>query len=320
MFTLDLPLIEQATSFLQGKIRKTPTEFSTVLSELLDIPVYFKLECLQITGSFKIRGALFYLSTLQEEEKRNGVAACSAGNHGLGVVFAAKQIGVACTIFVPKGIDRAKYSKMLKLGATVKESEFSGYDDTLAWAEEEAAKNRYHFISAFDDERIMAGNGGSLAVEILKELPDIQNVVVPVGGGGLSAGIAYYTKAIKPSSRIIGCQHIHSPALKLSLDSGRAVTTLPAIETVAGGIEGGLGLKCFEILKHRITDVVLLSEKEIIQGFRWMLENHQYLIEPTSAVAIASCIFNKIPHLSGPTVVILTGRNVSYTTLHRLVL
>jgi threonine dehydratase len=229
-------------------------------------------------------------------------------------------MGISCTVFVPKGIDQAKYLKMLKLGAKVKESKFNGYDDTLAWAEEEAIKNQWHLISAFDDERIMAGNGGSLAVEVLEELPDTQNVIVPVGGGGLSAGIAYYMKAKKPSSRIIGCQHIHSPALKLSMDCGQAVTKLPAIKTVAGGIEGGLGLKCFEILKHRITDVVLLSEEEIIQGFCWMLENHHYLIEPTSGVAIASCIFNKIPNLSGPTVVILTGRNVSYNTVRRLIL
>jgi threonine dehydratase len=319
MLTLDLTLIEQAVSFLQGKIRKTPTEFSPALSELLKVPVYLKLECLQITGSFKIRGALFYLSTLQGKEKRNGVAACSAGNHGLGVAFAAKQMGIPCTVFVPKGIDQAKYSKMLKLDAQVEESEFRGYDDTLAWAEDEAAKNQWHFISAFDDERIMAGNGSSLAVEILEELPDIQNVIVPVGGGGLSAGIAYYIKAKKPSSRIIGCQHILSPALKLSMDSGQAVTKLPPIETIAGGVEGGIGLKCFEILKHRISDVTLLSEEEIIQGFRWMLKNHQYLIEPTSGVAIASCIFNKIPNLIGPTALILTGRNVSYITLQRLI-
>src|ERR1700722_4548084 len=138
MYLLDLGLIEKASSFLEGKVRKTPMEFSPGLSQLLKVPVYLKLEFLQITGSFKIRGALFYLSTLSEKEKQRGVAACSAGNHGLGIAFAAKQMGVACTIFVPKNVDRAKYEKMLKLGAHVVRSEFTGYDDTLEWALEES--------------------------------------------------------------------------------------------------------------------------------------------------------------------------------------
>jgi threonine dehydratase len=228
-------------------------------------------------------------------------------------------MGVSCTIFVPKGIDQAKYTKMLNLGASVRESAFPGYDDTLTWAEEEANAKKLHFISAFDDERIMAGNGGSLAFEILKELPETENIIVPVGGGGLSAGISFYVIEKKPACRIIGCQHKDSPALKLSLEKGYAITKLPAIETFAGGIEGGIGARCFDVLKQRIDEVVLLSEEEIIKGFRWMLEQHQYLIEPTSAVAIASFIFNKIPKLKGPTVIILTGRNVSYSTLQRLI-
>ncbi|MGE5196283.1 MAG: threonine ammonia-lyase [Anaerolineae bacterium] len=319
MSGLTLSLIDQAVSFLEGKIRKTPMEFSAVLSECLKVPVYLKLECLQTTGSFKVRGALFYLSTLKAEERDSGVAACSAGNHGLGVAFAAKELGVPCTLFVPKSVDQAKYEKMLKLGATVKKSKFSGYDDTLEWAEEEAAKDHLHLISAFDDARIMAGNGGSLGYEILKEVPAVQNVVVPVGGGGLCSGIAYSIKAERPNARIIGCQHLESPALHLSLQSGVAVTRLTSVETVAGGIEGGIGERCFEILKHRIDEVALLSEQEIIKAFCWILEHHQYLIEPTAAVGVAACLFNKISHLNGPMVIILTGRNVSFQTLRTLV-
>src|SRR5215469_4348427 len=119
-------LIEQATKFLKGKIRHTPMEFSPELSKLLGVPVYLKLESLQITGSFKIRGAFFYLSTLNDQERKQGVATCSAGNHGLGIAYAAKELGIPCTVFVPKSVDQAKYDKLIKLGALVKRSEFVG--------------------------------------------------------------------------------------------------------------------------------------------------------------------------------------------------
>jgi len=272
-----LQLIEQASRFLKGKVRKTPVEHSPALSKLLGVPVYLKLESLQITGSFKLRGAMFYLSTLSKEDKKNGIAACSAGNHGLGCAYAAKELGVPCTVFVPKNVDQAKYEKMLQLGATVRKSDFIGYDDTLAWAKKAASEEHLLLISAFDDEKIMAGNGGSLAAEVLEEVPDAVNFILPVGGGGLMGGFSYYMKAKKHETRMIACQHEQSPALKLSLESGKAVTEIPGIETAAGGIEGGLGEHCFEILKSRIDEVALTSEEEIKKGFCWMLENHQDL-------------------------------------------
>lgn len=318
MSALDLALIQKANSFLWGKVRKTPVEYSPGLSKILDVPVYFKCEFMQITGSFKIRGAFFYLSTLNDAEKKKGVAACSAGNHGLGVAYAAKELGVECTIFVPKNVDQAKFEKLQKLGAKVRRSEWIGYDDTLIWAEKEAEKAGLHLISAFDDAKIMAGNGGTLAVEVLNELADAEYFVLPVGGGGLSGGFSYYVKEKKPKCHVTGCQHVDSPALKLSLESGKPVTHMPAVETVAGGIEGGLGAKCFAILKHRIDEVALVSEDEIKKAFCWMLEQHQYLIEPTAAVALAPLLFKKCTKPNGPVVLILSGRNVSFATLKQL--
>lgn len=312
MYKLDKSLIEQASSFLKGKIRRTPLEHSSELSEILKVPIYLKCEFLQLTGSFKPRGAFFYTSTLKKGEEIAGV---SAGNHGLGLALAAKYFNLPCTIFVPKQVDQAKFDKIKKLGAKVIRSEFIGYDDTIVWAEKEVKKNGLHLITAFDDERIMAGNGGSLAVEIVEDLPDVKNWIVPVGGGGLAAGMVTYA----PDVRLIGCQHINSPGLKLSLERGKAVLHLPAIETVAGGIEGGLGEHCFSYLKEKVSDVALLSEEQILEGVRWMLKMHQYLIEPTAAVVIAAALFNKIPPLQGPTVIVLTGRNVSYETLKRLI-
>ncbi len=318
-YELNLDLILQANALVEGKILRTPMEQSTFLSEHLGAPTYFKLEAQQTTGSFKVRGALFYLSTLSDPEKNKGVAACSAGNHGLGVAYAAKNAGITCTVYVPKNADNAKCQKIQKLGAKVVRSDFEGYDDTLEWAKKEVQISGQHFISAFEDERIMAGNGGTIAMEILNAVPDVQNVIFPVGGGGLAGGIAFYFKEMKPSVRLIGCQHIDSPALKLSLECGKAVTALPGIETVAGGIEGGIGELCFEVLKSRIDDVLLLNEQEICEAVRWMLQNHQSLIEPSAVVTVAACLSKSMPKLSGKTVVLLSGRNVAYETLKKLI-
>lgn len=310
-------LIEQAIEVLQGKIRTTPVEFSPKLSKLLGQPVYLKLEFLQLTGSFKVRGGFFYLSTLDATERKRGVATCSAGNHGLGVAYAAKQLQAPCTVFVPKRIDQAKYDQLIELGAQVQKSEFIGYDDTLKWASQEAKKLCIPLISAFDEERIMAANGGTLAAEVLARVPNATHFVLPMGGGGLAAGFSWYAKNKLPHAQITVCQLSCCPALQLSLQQGKPVTYMPSIDTLAGGLEGGLGAKCFDILKTRVDQIAHIQEKELKEALRWLLQNHQYLIEPSSAVALASCLYNHV-RFTGPAVIILTGRNVSYSTLQQL--
>lgn len=312
-------LIEQASHFLKGKIRETPIEFSPELSKLLGQPTYLKLENLQITGSFKIRGAFFYLSKLSSEERKKGVATCSAGNHGLGVAYAAKKLHVPCTVFVPKSVDQAKYDKLLALGASVKKSDYIGYDDTLAWSTNEALKLNLSMISAFNDEIIMAGNGGTLGVEVLNQVAEATHFVLPLGGGGLSAGFSWHIKSQNPHAKMIACQLAECPALKLSLEKEEAMTYMPSIDTIAGGLEGGLGEKCFAILKDRVDEIALIKEEELKSALLWLLKHHQYLIEPSAAVALASCLFGHI-HSKGPTVIILTGRNVSYQTLKNLII
>ncbi len=311
-------LVDQANKFLQGKIRKTPVEFSPQLSTLMGSPVYLKLECLQLTGSFKIRGALFYLSTLSVVEKKQGVAACSAGNHGLGVAYAAKELGVPCTIYVTQSVDQAKYDKLVELGARVVKSKFPGYDDTLEWATQEAKKINVSIVPAYDDEKIMAANGGTLATEVLEQVKEVTNFVLPMGGGGLSAGFSFVVKEKNPKSKIAVCQLADSPAFQLSLEKDKAITRMPSIETLAGGIEGGLGEKCFDVLKSRVSSVALVKENELRESVCWLLKNHQYLIEPSSAVALAGCLYGHI-QTNGPTVIVLSGRNVSFSTIKLLV-
>lgn len=315
---LTLELIENASWFLRGRVRHTPLESSPELSELLRVPVWLKLECLQTTGSFKLRGALFRLSRLSEEEKRAGVFTCSAGNHGKGVAYAAKALGLRPTIVVPSSIDESKYRAMVAMGAEVIRSRSPGYDDTETWAMEEARRIHKTWISAFDDDDIMAGNGGSLALEILEDLPEAESFVVPVGGGGLAAGLSYAVKARREKAIVVGCSHELSPALALSLKQGAAVTRLPAAVTTAGGLEGGIGQKPFEILRTRVDRVALVSEADLFGAVRWTFDSHQYVIETSSAAAIAACLSGKVAQLRGPTVLVLTGRNLSAGTLQKI--
>lgn len=310
--------IRAASELLAGRIRRTPVEPSPKLSEIAGVPFWLKLESLQVTGSFKVRGAFVRLSELSPEERRRGIVTASAGNHGKAVAYVAGLLSIPARIYVPKTVDESKYRGMLALGADVVRCEFSGYDDTEALARERAAAGGRLFVSAFDDEAVMAGNGGSLAVEVLEDVPQARTFVLPVGGGGLAAGFAFHARERLSGARIIGCQHELSPALKLSLERGEAVTKLPPIETAAGGVEGGLGALPFEVLRTRIDGVALLSEEEIFEAVVWMLEEHQYLVEPSAAVTVAACLTGKTGRLQTPAVAVLSGRNVGLRTLRRI--
>jgi threonine dehydratase len=293
---------------LAGKIRRTPVEYSPELSAILGVPVWLKLESLQLTGSFKIRGAMFAISKLQRE-----VITCSAGNHGKAVAYVAK----GATICVPRSVDRSKLDAMVAMGADVRVSEFDGYDQTEDWAMEMAAREKKYFLSPFDDDAVMAANGGTVAMEVLEDAPDARVFILPVGGGGLSAGFAVWAKDRLPDAAIIGCQHVLSPALKMSLEAGHAITRLPAVETLAGGVEGGIGARTFAVLQPLVDQVALVTEAEILDAVRWMIAHHQYLIEPTAAVTIAACISGNI-RATHPAVVVVSGRNVSADTAKKI--
>jgi threonine dehydratase len=286
--------------------------------------VWLKLEFLQITGSFKLRGALFRLSRLSETERLRGFVTSSAGNHGKAVAYAAKQMGLRAVVCVPNSVDEAKYRGIVELGADVRRSPFPGYDRTEDWAVEEAAREGLPFISPYDDEGIIAAGGGSLAVEVLEDVPDARTFVIPTGGGGLAAGVAFEALRQYADARIICCQHERSPGLLRSIDAGHAVNGLPAIETSAGAIEGGVARLPFEVLRDRVglehVAVALASESEIEGAVRWVMDTHQYLIEPASAAAVAAALKNDSTAITTPAVIILTGRNVSTRVISKLLL
>ena len=312
---LTLELIEEARSFLVEKIRTTPVQRPPRLSELLGGPVFLKLEFLQETGSFKLRGAWFSLSRLSEDERRKGVVTCSAGNHGWALAHVGRKMDVPVTVYIPWLIDESKRAGILNRGARVVRTRFPGYEAAETWALEEARLRKVPYLSPCDDDPVMAGNGGTLAAELVEALPEVGTFIVPVGGGGLAAGLAYSVKANRAESRVIACQHEDSPALQRSLAAGHLVTDLPPIQTSAGGLAGGLGRNAFEILKTRIDRVALVAERDILRGVRWMLTEHRYLIEPSAAVVVAACLTGQVGPLSSPAVLVLTGRNVGAATL-----
>ncbi|HTR01608.1 MAG TPA: pyridoxal-phosphate dependent enzyme [Thermoanaerobaculia bacterium] len=318
MTALDMPLILEARRALEGRIRRTPVEASPALADAAGVPVFLKLESLQLTGSFKIRGAFFALLRLSEEDRRRGVVTCSAGNHGKAVAHVARELGIPAEIHVPRGVDESKYRGMVALGATVVRSEHDGFDDTERIARTEAARSGRPYLTAFDDAPILAANGGTLAAEVLEDCPEARAFLLPVGGAGLAGGFAHYAKAALPDCRVIGCQHALSPALALSLERGEAVLTLPPVTTTAGGLEGGIGKTGFEELRRRIDGVALLTEEEIFDAVRFMLDRHQYLIEPSSAVTVAAILTGKAGPLAVPAVAVISGRNVALPTLSRI--
>lgn len=311
-------LVLEARRALAGRIRRTPVESSPALSETAGVPVFLKLENLQLTGSFKIRGAFFVLSRLSREARTRGIVTCSAGNHGKAVAHVARELGIPAEIHVPRSVDESKYRAIVALGANVVRSEHDGFDDTERIARAAAEASGRPFLTAFDDEAILAANGGTLAAEVLEDCPEARAFLVPVGGAGLAGGFAFYAKTALPEAAIVGCQHALSPALALSLERGEAVLTLPPIATAAGGLEGGIGRTGFSYLKDRLGGVALLTEEEIFEAVRFLLDRHQYLVEPSAAVTVAALLTGKAGRLAGPAVAVLSGRNVALPTLRRI--
>lgn len=277
-----------------------------------------KLECWQPTGSFKVRGATSLLAALGEEERGRGVVAASAGNHALGVAFAAERLGgrVRTTLFVPATAPRAKVEKLRRFPVEVREVGET-YDDTVEAAERFQAESGAVFVHAFEDTRTAAGQG-TVALEILEACPQVGAVLVPVGGGGLVAGVAVALKALAPQTRVIAVQPEASPALRESLRLGRPLLKYPAAPTLADGLAGGVGAIAFE---HRglIDDVVTVTEDEIADAIVALLAADQVVAEGAGAVGVAAVRAGRVKLPPGrPTVAIVTGGNVDVDVLRRL--
>lgn len=303
--------ITQARGLLKGVAHHTRLEYSGTFSQLVGREVYFKLENYQKTGSFKIRGAYNKIARLSDEEKRAGVIAASAGNHAQGVAYAANSAGISSTIVMPVGVPIAKLMATKGYGAQVVLGGHS-YDEAYIKAIELKEETNQTFIHAFDDPQVIAGQG-TIGLEILEDLSEVDTILVPIGGGGLISGISLAVKELKPSVKIIGVQAEGAAAVRNSFEHGQ-LEELKEVNTIADGIAikhpGGL---TFEIIKGYVDDIVTVTDEEISQAIMMLLERNKLLSEGAGAASVAALLHRKLP--GGKTVAVITGGNIDVHVL-----
>ena len=298
------------------EIRKTPLIYSPTFSEITGSEIYFKAEFQQKTGSFKIRGAYYKIKSLSDEEKKQGVVAASAGNHAQGVAYASALEKIPCTIVMPKNASPAKVAATKGYGATVI-LEGTNYDESSAKAKDIAKKTGATMIHAFDDPKIIAAQG-VIGLEILEDLPEVEEVYVPIGGGGLAAGTLIAIKKKNPNVKIIGVQSRSFPSTYESLKEGR-ITASGGARTIADGISVKIpGQLTFSIIKDLIDDVVLVDDTEITKAMFLLMERMKFVVEPAGAVSLAYLITAK-PSPGKKIVAVLAGGNVDMYLLGQIV-
>ena len=316
MLTLDK--IYHAQYVLRDVLRDTEVLKSHVLSSLTDCELYLKPENLQRTGSFKVRGAYYKISQLPEAEKKKGVIACSAGNHAQGVALASKKFGIKAKICMPAGAPISKVEATKNYGAEVVLVP-GVYDDAHNEAERLQKQYGYTFIHPFDDDDVIAGQG-TIGLEILNQLGDVDIIVVPIGGGGLIAGVAYAVKSLNPKIKVYGVQSAGAPSMVNSFHDGK-IETLPSVSTIADGI----AVKCpgsitFDICSKYVDDIVSVTDEQVSAAILTLIEKQKMIAEGAGAVSLAALMFNKIPDYKGKKVCcIISGGNIDVTILSRVI-
>ncbi len=314
MLTLDK--VYKASRVLKEIVRETDMIYAPNIREGANI--YLKTENLQVTGSFKIRGSYFKISSLSEEEKARGVIACSAGNHAQGVALAATKKGIKSLICLPDGAPISKVEATKRYGAQV--CLVKGvYDDAYNKALELRDEMGYTFIHPFNDADVIAGQG-TIGLEILDQLPNADAVVVPVGGGGLIAGIAYTVKQINPSCKVYGVQSAGAASMKHSLEAGE-ITTLNGVQTIADGIAVKTpGDLTYELVSKYVDGIFTVTDDEIALAILTLLEQQKLIAEGAGAVPVAAVLAGKIPDIDGKNVCCLvSGGNIDVTILSRVI-
>lgn len=313
MLTLDK--IYHAAFVLKNIARKTDLIAAPLLCE--GNSLYLKTENLQVTGSFKVRGAYYKISQLTEEERARGVIACSAGNHAQGVALAATSMGIKSIICMPDGAPIMKVENTKKLGAQV-ELVPGTYDDAHDRAVELQQETGMTFIHPYDDELVIAGQG-SIGLEILEQLPDVEAVVVPIGGGGLISGVALAMKSLRPDIKIYGVQAAGAASMYNAYKSHN-YQTLSSVQTFADGIAVKTpGETTFEIISKYVDDIITVSEDEIAAAILTLIEKQKLIAEGAGATPVAAALFNKLPIAGKKTVCIISGGNIDVNILSRVI-
>ncbi|MCI6646835.1 MAG: threonine ammonia-lyase [Oscillospiraceae bacterium] len=308
---LTLGMVYEAQKRLKDVARVTPLNPAPTIGE----NVYIKAENLQLTGSFKLRGAFNKISSLTDEEKSKGVIACSAGNHAQGVALSATKNGIKSVICMPAGAPIAKVEATKGYGAEVVLVD-GVYDDAAREAERLTQEHGYTFAHPFNDEYVMAGQG-TIALEIIQQLPEVEQIVVPIGGGGLISGVAFTIKQLKPECKVIGVQAATVPSMYESVKNGQ-ITTVKDGNTIADGIHvltpGNL---TFEMVQKYVDEVVTVTEDEICAAILTLMESQKTVAEGAGATPVAACLYGKVD-MSKKTVCVVSGGNVDVTTLSRI--
>ena len=313
MLTLDK--VFNAQTVLKNIIRETNLVRAYGVADNCEL--YLKPESLQITGSFKVRGSAYKIAMLSDEEKEKGVIACSAGNHAQGVALAATKNGIKSLICLPDTAPISKVEATKGYGADVCLVE-GCYDDAYKKALELKEKESYTFVHPFDDENVIAGQG-TIALEVLNELDDVDAIVVPVGGGGLISGIAYTVKQIRPSVKVYGVQVAGAPSMYNSIKDGE-IECLQSVSTIADGIAVKQpGENTYKFVKEYVDEIALVSDDEVASAILTLIEKQKMIAEGAGAAAVAAVMFNKFNLKGKKVVAIVSGGNIDVTSLSRVI-
>jgi threonine dehydratase len=296
-------------------IRKTDVIYAPKLCEGVDL--YLKTENLQVTGSFKVRGAYYKMTRLSEEEKQRGVIACSAGNHAQGVALAAQKNGIKAVICLPDGAPISKVEATKSYGAEVCLVE-GVYDDAYNKALQLRDEKGYTFIHPFNDEDVIAGQG-TIALELAEQIPDLDAVLVPIGGGGLISGIAYTIKTLNPKVKVYGVQAAGAPSMKNAVEHGH-IETLTGVSTIADGIAVKTpGEITYSLCNQYVDEIITVTDDEISAAILALMEQHKLVTEGAGAVPVAAAMFKKVDLKGKKAVCVLSGGNIDVTILSRVI-
>ena len=311
MVTIDM--VWDAQAALKGVARKTPLENAPKLGENL----YIKAENLQLTGSFKLRGAYNKIKSLTPDEASKGVIACSASNHAQGIALSATKQGIHSVICMPAGAPISKVEATKGYGAEVVLVP-GVYDDAAAEAARLAKEKGYTFAHPFNDPYVIAGQG-TIGLEILEQLPDVEQVVCPIGGGGLISGVAFAIKSLRPNCRVIGVQAAAVGSMYESVKAGK-ITTVPDHDTIADGIHVLTpGELTFRLCQQYVDEIVTVTEDEICAAMLSLMENQKTVAEGAGAVPVAACIFGKVDISKKKTVCVVSGGNMDVSMISRII-
>lgn len=300
---------------LRPVVRRTELRHSRALSDLVGTDVYLKLESEQLTGSFKVRGAFNALAALPRDVRARGVVASSAGNHGLGVAFAAHHFRVPATVFVPSTAPDVKKDGIRALGATVEETS-ADYDVAMERAKAYAATHGKEYINPCLGDTLIAGQG-TVGLEIVEELPGVATVVVPVGGAGLLAGVGSLLRRLAPEIRIVGAQSVNTAAMARSLAAAKVVP-IPSVPTLADGLAGLIDEFALDIGRNTLDAMVTLEEDEIAAAIAWLARTEGLTVEGSGAVGVGVLLRGPSPANRGPIAVVVSGRNIDAARLRQV--